>query len=372
MGAYPRGLAGRAGGAIAIGARTFTALTFVALTCAALTLAASAALAQQEAPRPGALAGDAAALAAANARIAVWDIPQVDLLPDDAEGRLVRYGRSVLEATARHIGPDAPDPAMRFAGNNLACVNCHLNAGRKKFGLPLVGASTDYPQYSARSGGMASLEDRLDNCMTRSMNGRPMPRDAGPMRALVAYLRILSTALPKDARIEGAGAGAIPGLDRPADPTRGALVYAQNCVFCHRADGRGLARNAVVASFGYGVPPLWGPDSFNDGAGMNRLVTIANFVHDNMPNGTDWTMPVLVPEDAWDVAAYVVSQPRPARAAFEADFPDLLEKPVDTPYGPYADSFPAEQHKYGPFGPIRTEIARLKAVKGTVPNPYAR
>lgn len=335
---------------------------------AALVLATGAALAQPATVPPG----EAANAAAANARIAVWDIPDVDLLPDDAYGQLVRYGRSVLEATARHIGPDAANPAMRFAGNNLACVNCHLNAGRKKFGLPLVSASADYPAYSTRTGKVATLEDRLDNCMMRSMNGRPMARDALPMQALVAYLRVLSSALPKDARIEGAGAGAVPELDRPADPQRGARVYAQNCQFCHRSGGEGLRRNPVDANFGYGVPPLWGPDSFNDGAGMNRLITIANFVHDNMPNGTDWLMPVLSAEEAWDVAAYVVSQPRPSRPAFAADFPDLLAKPVDTPYGPYADGFPPSQHKYGPFAPIRAEIARLKATLGNVPNPEAR
>jgi len=350
-----------AGAALALGLATGAAL--------AQSLATGAALAQQAAPPVG---SEAATPAAANARIAIWDIPDVDHLPDDAHGRLVRYGRSILEATARHIGPDAPDPAMRFAGNNLACASCHLNAGRKKFGLPLVAAAADYPAYSARTGQMASLEDRLDNCMVRSMNGRPMPRDAAPMRALVAYLRVLSSALPKDARIEGAGAGAIPELDRPADPQRGARVYAQNCVFCHRSGGEGLRRNPVDASFGYGVPPLWGPDSFNDGAGMNRLITIANFVHDNMPNGTDWLMPVLSAEEAWDVAAYVVSQPRPSRAAFAADFPNLLDKPVDTPYGPFADSFPASQHKYGPFAPIRAELARLKTAKGQVPNPEAK
>ncbi|MFS8043449.1 c-type cytochrome [Xanthobacter sp. AM33] len=336
-------------------------------------LAPGVALGQQAAPpaspQPADLAAD---LANANARIKVWDIPDIDLLPDDEEGRLVRYGRSVLEASARHIGPDAADPAQRFAGNNLACANCHLDAGRKKFGLPLVAAAADYPRYSTRSGAVADLAERIDSCMTRSMNGRAMPRDARPMRALLAYLTLLSSALPKDARIEGAGAGAIPLLDRPADPARGAVVYAQTCVVCHRSGGEGLRRNAVDASFGYGVPPLWGPDSFNDGAGMNRLVTIANFVHDNMPNGVSWVMPELAPADAWDVAAYVTSQKRPHRDGLERDFPDLLDKPVDTPYGPYADGFSQTQHKYGPFGPIRAEIARLKADKGRVPNPNVR
>lgn len=309
------------------------------------------------------------ALLKANAPIAVWDIPDIDLLPDDAHGRLVRFGRSVLLATARHVGPDAADPAMRYAGNNLACANCHLNAGTKKFGLPLVAAAVDYPTYSTRSGAAASLVDRLNSCMTRSMNGRPMPADAKPMQALVAYLDVLATSLPPAAKIVGGGAGAMEELDRPADPARGAAVYAANCAFCHGPDGRGLRRNVADASFGYGVPPLWGPDSFNAGAGMNRLITAANFVHSNMPNGTSWVMPTLKVEDAWDVAAYVVSKDRPQRAGVDKDFPDLLLKPVDAPYGPYADSFSERQHKYGPYAPIRAAIRALKGEKGTVANP---
>ncbi len=302
-------------------------------------------------------------------RIAVWDVPQVDMLPDDEVGRLARFGRSIIAATSAHIGPDAPDPALRFAGNNLACADCHLSAGLKKFGLPLVAASADYPAYSNRRGGQATLEDRLNACMTRSMNGRPMPPDAKPMQALVAYLKLLSTHVPDDARIAGGGAGAMPELDRPADPAKGAALYGAKCADCHGRMGEGVRRNSADASFGYSAPPLWGSDSFNDGAGMNRLITAANFIHNNMPAGTDWLMPSLSPEEAWDVAAYVLSQSRPVRAGLDRDFPDLLLKPVDTPYGPYADGFSPAQQKYGPFGPIRAAIEALTATRKTVPNP---
>jgi thiosulfate dehydrogenase len=106
------------------------------------------------------------------------------------------------------------------------------------------------------------------------------------------------------------------------------------------------------------VPPLWGSDSFNDGAGMARLITAANFVHFNMPHGTDYLNPQLTVEQAWDVAAYMISQPRPAKAGLDKDFRDLLTKPVDAPYGPYADGFDQQQHMYGPFGPIRAEHAK--------------
>lgn len=319
-----------------------------------------------------AFAQPAASPPPANKPIVLWDVPAVDALPDDEFGRLARYGRSVLEATYAHIGPAVADPAARFAGNNLACANCHLQAGLKKFGLPLVAASADYPAYSARSGETSSIFDRVNQCMKRSLNGRPMPESARPMQAILAYLKVLSTNIPQGAAIVGDGAGMLPELDRAADPVRGAQVYASKCAECHRRDGLGVRRNEALPDMGYAVPPLWGPDSFNDGAGSARLIMLASFVHDNMPNGTSWVAPTLAPEDSWDVAAYVLSQPRPQLAGIDRDFPDLLAKPVDAPYGPYADSFPQAQHRYGPFAPIRAEIAKLKAERGTVRNPNVR
>ena len=114
------------------------------------------------------------------------------------------------------------------------------------------------------------------------------------------------------------------------------------------------------SALGYLMPPLWGPDSFNDGAGMARLITIANFVHFNMPHGTDYLDPRLSVDDAWDVGAFVLSHPRPQKSGLDKDFPDLLTKPVDTPYGPYADGFPQHQHRFGPFAPIRAKDRELQ------------
>lgn len=181
------------------------------------------------------------------------------------------------------------------------------------------------------------------------------------MRAMVAYIEFLSLGVRPGETLTGYGAGRMPELDRAADPVRGAAVFTQNCASCHGQDGAGLRRSLPTTDLGYMVPPLWGPDSFNNSAGMNRLVTLANFAHDNMPNGTSYVMPRLSPEDAWDVAAFVVSQPRPVKANLDKDYPDLLQKPADTPYGPYVDGFSQVQHTYGPFKPIRDQIARLRA-----------
>ena len=311
-----------------------------------------------------AVLGGAIADAPAQNAALIWTVPNISALPDDDLGRLVRRGRDLVDATYAHIGPEVTDPAKRYAGNNLACSSCHLQAGTKVFGLPLFGLYGMFPAYSARGGGEISLADRLNSCMLRSMNGRALPDDAPEMRALIAYVEFLSTGVPAGQRLPGLGSGSMPELDRAADPVRGRRLYEAHCLGCHGTDGRGIRRSLPTTDLGYMVPPLWGPDSFNDGAGMARLITAANFIHFNMPHGTSYLNPQLSPEQSWDIAAYMISQPRPQKAGLDRDFPDLLQKPVDVPYGPYADGFSAEQHKYGPFAPIRAAIARLRAEKG--------
>lgn len=298
---------------------------------------------------------------------APWTVPEVSALPRDNRGQLIRDGRDVMLATYAHIGPNVADAAKRYAGNNLACTNCHLDGGTKKFSLPLFGIYDDFPAYSARTGGPISIEDRINGCMTRSMNGRALPNDAPEMRAMVAYVEFLSTGVPKGQQLPGLGAGRMKELSRPADPVRGRAVYARLCAACHKPDGLGVLRDRGAPELGYMLPPLWGPDSYNDGAGMARLINFANFIHFNMPHGADYLNPQLSVAQAWDVAAYVLSQPRPKRAGLDKDFPDLLDKPVDAPYGPYADGFSEKQHKYGPFGPIRDAIRKLKSAASRKP-----
>ena len=300
----------------------------------------------------------------------IWTVPEIGALPNDAASQQIRRGRDLITATYAHVGPEVADPAKRFAGNNLACANCHLEAGTKKFGIPLFGLFWMFPEYTARDGGEITLEDRLNNCMMRSMNGRAMPGDSPEMQAIVAYIKFLSTGVAPGEVLSGLGVGRMPELDRAADPARGKAIYATACLACHNTDGSGIRRSLPTTDLGYMIPPLWGSDSFNDGAGMARLITAANFIHFNMPHGADYLHPQLTVEQAWDVAAYVISQPRPRKAGLDKDFPNLLEKPVDTPYGPYADGFSEQQHKYGPFAPIRAAIARLKAEKeGSAPAP---
>jgi thiosulfate dehydrogenase len=297
---------------------------------------------------------------AQNAPPAIWTAPEVSALPDNDQGRQIRRGRELIVATYAHIGPEVADSTKRYAGNNLACSNCHLQAGTKKFGLPLFGLFDLFPQYSARTGAEISIEDRVNSCMLRSMNGRALPNDSAEMQAIVSYIKFLSTGVPPGKIPAGLGAGNIPELKGAADPVRGKVLYVERCQACHNTDGSGIRRSLPSTDLGYMMPPLWGPDSFNNGAGMARLTTAANFLHSNMPHGADYLNPRLTGEQSWDLAAYIISQPRPVKAGLDKDFPDLINKPVDVGYGPYADAFSETQHKYGPFAPIRKALAKLK------------
>lgn len=300
----------------------------------------------------------AGAQSPAQPREIAWRVPDADGLPDGIWKNTVLYGRRLFVDTPSLIGPEAANASMRYAGNNLSCQSCHLVAGTQAYALPMVGVYAAFPTYMPRENEVRTIEDRIQGCMERSMNGRALPVDGREMKAMVSYLHFLSAGLPVGAAAEGRGTPQLSLLDRAADVTKGRAVYAATCQACHQADGQGLRKGRTGDAGGYLYPPLWGPDSFNDGAGMHRLIASANYIRANMPFGTNYRAPLLSAEDAWDVAAFINSQPRPARAHLELDYPDRSKKPVDAPFPPFDDGFPLEQHRLGPFAPI---VAALRA-----------
>jgi len=283
--------------------------------------------------------------------------PDFSKVGDDAFGKLVKYGHALFTDTANQIGPNAADPAKRYSGNQLTCQNCHMQGGAQAYAVPMVGIWGEFPQYRPREGEVGTLEERVNGCMQRSMNGRVLPLDSREMKAFLAYAKWLSAGIPVEAKLVGASLLPIKDPARAVDLKHGAQVYAQNCASCHGVDGQGVrAENGKSYQF----PPLWGPDSYNDGAGMTRVLTLASFAKYNMPAGVTFQSPALSDEDAYDVGGYVNSQVRPHKADLDKDFPIRLQKPVDTGYGPYADGFGIEQHKFGPFGPIRAKVKELR------------
>jgi thiosulfate dehydrogenase len=293
-----------------------------------------------------------------------WTAPNINKVGDDPLGVLVKYGHALFTDTPNQIGPEVSDLAKRFAGNNLTCQNCHLQGGTKPYAMPLMGVWGQFPQYRGREGAVDTLEERINGCMERSMNGRTLAPESREMKAFLSYIRWLSTNVPAGAKVRGAGTLQIKEPDRAANLERGAEVYGRVCTACHGADGSG---QRAQTGLGYQFPPLWGRDSYNNGAGMNRLLTAAAYARHNMPLGTTFASPLLTDEEAYDVAGYVVSQNRPEKTNLEKDFPIRLQKPIDTGYGPYADGFSADQHKLGPFDPIRAKVKEL-AARSRTPN----
>jgi thiosulfate dehydrogenase len=302
--------------------------------------------------------GGVLAVDAPQVNLTEWTPPDISTVGNDAFGKLVKYGYALMTDTANQIGPMVADPAKRYSGNNLTCQNCHLKAGTQPYAMPVTGVWGQFPQYRGREGEVGTLEDRINGCMERSMNGRALPLSGTEMKAFLAYTKWVSTGIPDGAKLVGSGAMSVKEPGRAADLGHGQQVYVQVCAACHGKDGLG---QRAASGNGYQFPPLWGPDSYNNGAGMARLLGAAAFVERNMPFGTTYAAPVLSDQDAYDVAGFINSAERPQRANLDKDFPNRLQKPVDTAYGPYADDFSPEQHKLGPFDPIRAKLKELAA-----------
>ena len=268
-----------------------------------------------------------------------YQIPEKDTL--------VRYGRDLIENTSYYLGPHG---TIAQITNGMNCQNCHLNGGTVPWGNNYGAVASMYPQIRARSGSLETIVKRISDCMERSLNAdNAIDSTSKEMKAIIAYMNWLGDGVPKKYKPKGSGIMDIPYLDRAADPVKGQIVYTNKCQRCHGANGQGqLLSDGKM----YQYPPLWGEHSYNTAAGLYRISRFAGYVKNNMPFGeVEYHNPQLTNEEAWDVAAFVNSQPRPSKV-FKEDWPDISKKPVDHPFGPFADAFSEEQHKYGPFKPI--------------------
>jgi thiosulfate dehydrogenase len=270
---------------------------------------------------------------------------------DSSEKDLVQYGRELIAHTSEYLGPKGSVLQM---SNGMNCQNCHLNAGTQPWGNNYFAVQSTYPKFRARSGTLENQIKRVNDCFQRSLNGKALDSTGREMRAILAYIKWLGNDVEKDKIPRGSGIFKLKGMKRACDPAKGLDVYVAKCQSCHQEDGGGL-----LASNGksYTFPPLWGKNSYNHGAGLFRISNFAGYVKYNMPQGTTYENPVLTDEEAWDVAAYVNSMPRPSKD-LSMDWPKIAKKPFDHPFGPYVDPFSEEQHKFGPYKPIKDWYAK--------------
>ncbi len=289
-------------------------------------------------------------------KTAEWQPPDVAQIPKEENGRLIEYGRELIAHTSRYLGPQG---TVKSISNGMNCQNCHLDAGTKPFGNNYSAVSSTYPKFRARSGSEETIEKRVNDCFERSLNGEALADDSREMKAIVAYIQWLGKDVEKGKSPKGSGLFELPFLDRPASAENGRLVYDQHCVACHGKNGEGIV---LADGIGYQFPPLWGKHSYNMGAGLYRLSRFAGYVKANMPLGARYDASILSDEEAWDVAAYVNSLPRPEKD-LSNDWPEISKKPIDHPFGPFADGFDEKQHKLGPFKPIEEKRKSMASVK---------
>ena len=211
-------------------------------------------------------------------------------VPAGEVGDLVRYGHELIVNTRVHLKP--------YVTANMDCAACHINAGTKPRGGSFAGIAAQFPQWNKRANRVISLQDRLAECFLYSMNGRPPAYNTREMEAMVAYITYLSRGAKIGSKPDPAVS--LAHFDPPSkpNPQHGAQIYTQKCSSCHGAGGAGSAV----------FPPLWGETSFNSGAGMHRLWTMAGFVRYNMPQNAPGS---LSDQEAYDVAAFVLSHSRP-------------------------------------------------------------
>lgn len=232
-------------------------------------------------------------------------VPDEASIPNGPMGKAIKRGKTLLTDTHKQL--------PRNVGNGLNCTSCHLNGGTSAFASPWVGLTGAFPEYRSRGGKVISLQERVNDCFQRSMNGKPLAYDSTEMNAIMAYMKWLSAGVPTGTSVPGRGFEKIDASLVP-DRQHGKAVYAAQCASCHGSDGQGTKN----PQGGYIFPPVWGKDSFNVGAGMARMFTAAAFVKHNMPLGQGGT---LSAQEAVDVAAYFTQQPRPDFAARVNDWP---------------------------------------------------
>lgn len=227
-------------------------------------------------------------------------------------------GATQIEGSEWELEPPAVEPGSpaaagrRFAGerysriagtaggNALSCRSCHQELGTKEAGLPWTAAG----RLSD-----AELSARINDCLVDGMGGRPLPAGHPAMTDLRAWIGAVADAAPAAARQRPAGAQ-MPPSSRLPDARRGHETYRTLCLSCHGSDGAGYRATIEDDDGRYVVPPLWGEASFSASSPIFDQQMLAAYIRSNMPLGTRWNRPVLSPEEASDLAAYIRSMPR--------------------------------------------------------------
>lgn len=240
----------------------------------------------------------------------VHNPPSLDDVPDGPLGEAILRGYELTNDTSTVLRSEASSVEDGMARvNELSCTSCHAGAGMDEEVSSLVGMASVYPMYIGRSGQIVTLEERINGCMVRSMNGQKFAEDDEDLDAMVAYLTYISQGIPVGAELPWRHQSDMKDVPVP-NIADGEVLYQQSCIACHADNGTGTGSNTG--------PALWGDGSFNDGAGIARMSKMAGYIQNNMPIGAAGT---LTDQEASDLAAFILSQERPEWKSHDKDWP---------------------------------------------------
>ncbi len=236
--------------------------------------------------------------------------------PSGEIGKMVKLGEDIMNNTNTH--PLTKD----LVGNKLQCKSCHLKGSDAKPGTgkgigTFIGTATSFPAFSKREGTVQTLQNRINNCFMRSMNGKRPIIDTKESIAMAAYITWLSEGLPMKMNTKrpcspytserwAKSQKKFAKIQRKAthkNYLNGKRLFKSKCAMCHGQNGAGVGN----------FPPLWGKDkdgnwlSYNTGAGLSKLNKGAAWIQSNMPLHQGGT---LKDQEAADIMLYIDAQPR--------------------------------------------------------------
>lgn len=294
----------------------------------------------------------------------IHKLPRLEDLPDS--GLHPELQKAVLRGHDLFVNTQQLRGTNTF--NELNCSSCHLGEGGQVFSGPVWPAVTTLPDFRGKNGQVNNLEERIAGCFSYSMNGIPPAYGSDDMVALTTYLHWLATGAPvygDGKKMYGRGYPEPPKPAQEPDAGRGELVYQQHCAICHGADGQGTKDAKGRTPF----PPLWGDGSYNWGAGIARIFTLAGFVKHNMPLGQPGK---LSDQQAWDVAQFVNSQERPQEPRYEGSAVETRARYLKTfhqftNYGTeYKGRILGEGASLGGKPLLKPDALRLRSISGTL------
>jgi len=318
-------------------------------------------------------------------------------LPDAATmSTSAASGKNLVHSTYKYLGAESGNLAANgrpYVGNKIACTNCHLADGTQPNASPFIVVAQKYAPpgiFNSRSNTMLDVPNRINSCMERSLAGEALPRDSQWMKDIVAYMEFLASGIQPGytfKQVRGQEYPKMALLARAADPVHGKSIYNERCEGCHRGDGQGEWNDDQKR---YDIPAVWGNNSFGLMSGMGRLATAATMVWGTMPRDKVNALNVttrMSQDDAWDVAAYVLSNSHPFDQRYVADWngvgpdgmPNWLRKASSASYdftmprnnnGAATDDpskppmFARTQHTFGPFQPIEDALKSARNARG--------